>query len=285
MGVGQTGPASGRTPPAEPTLPDSRAPPPPGPLARMSDSPPLLSVGDKVRHRQRPEWGVGSVTKTELITRQGSRDQRLWIRFANAGLKTMLRSIADLESLGAGAATQAAPGRAPMPAAGASLPAAGASMPAAGASMDETLVAREAAQDGGWLGAIAKRRPEDAMVGLPASASDPFLPFAKRLEIVLGLYRFEPTGGKLIDWAVAQSGLDDPLARFNRHELEAFFQRWTFERDLALVRLAQEARLSSESTDVLERRIAALPPALQTQLRAAMQGASRRPLRRSPAER
>jgi hypothetical protein len=223
----------------------------------MPDTPPLLSAGDKVRHRQRPEWGIGSVTKTELLTRQGSRDQRLWIRFANAGLKTMLASVADLERLDAAAA-------APAGQSGSKAP----FQP--GASIEETLVAREAAQEGGWLGAIAKKRPEDAMVGLPASASDPFLPFAKRAEIVLGLYRFQPTGGKLIDWAVAQSGLDDPLARFNRHELEVFFERWTFERDLALVRLAQEARLSSESSAELERRVAAAPPALQPAIQKAL---------------
>jgi hypothetical protein len=217
----------------------------------MSETPPLLSAGDKVRHRLRPEWGIGSVTKTELLTRQGTRDQRLWIRFANAGLKTMLRSVADLEALDAAAATTSA-------------------APSAGASIAETLVAREAVHEGGWLGAIAKRRPEDAMVGLPASASDPFLPFGKRVEIVLGLYRFQPTGGKLIDWAVAQSGLDDPLARFNRHELEAFFERWTFERDLALVRLAQEARLSGESAAELDRRVAAAPSNLQPAIQRAL---------------
>lgn len=48
------------------------------------------------------------------------------------------------------------------------------------------------------------------MTELPPQAGDPFLPLRKRLEFTIGLYRFEPVGGKLLDWAVAQSGLADP---------------------------------------------------------------------------
>jgi hypothetical protein len=59
----------------------------------------------QVKHRQRPEWGSGSVTRVEPLTRAGTRDQRLWIKFANAGLKTLLASAADLEVVeGTGAA-------------------------------------------------------------------------------------------------------------------------------------------------------------------------------------
>ena len=73
---------------------------------------------------------------------------------------------------------------------------------------------------------------------------------------VLGLYRFEPAtpgrlpydGVKLIDWAVAQSGLDDPLARFTRHELETFYGRFAFERDALLVRYLGEAQKAGGQT-------------------------------------
>lgn len=53
--------------------------------------------GEQVRHPGRPEWGVGEVTKVELITRDGQPDRRVWIRFPNEGTKTVLASVAGLE--------------------------------------------------------------------------------------------------------------------------------------------------------------------------------------------
>jgi hypothetical protein len=50
---------------------------------------------------------------------------------------------------------------------------------------------------------------------------------------------------------VAQSGLDDPLSRFNRIELEAFHKNWALERDLALTRLVNEFRRRREPVDAL----------------------------------
>jgi len=192
-------------------------------------------VGEKVRHVKKPEWGIGTVTKVETVTRQGARDQRLWIQFGNAGMKTVLSSMAELESAD-GAAGLAG----------------------------ETFVDRAAKHEGGWLGEIAKRRPEEAMTSLPSTATDPFLAAERRLEFILGLYRFEPTGGKIIDWAVAQSGLDDPLSRFNRHELETYFGRWAFDRDVALHRCLQECRRNFIAVDPI---LAKAPPSAQKALR------------------
>ncbi len=174
-----------------------------------------------------------------MVTLRGQRDQRIWIRFPNAGMKTVLGSMAELES-------------------------ASESPSAVDSVGAETLVAREARHESGWLGEIAKRKPEEAMTSLPANANDPFVSLGRRLEFVLSLYRFEPVGGKLIDWAVAQSGLDDPLSRFNRHELEAFFERWAFDRDGTLARLVTEARRTSLNVDPY---LQAAPAAAQRALR------------------
>ncbi len=35
--------------------------------------------------------------------------------------------------------------------------------------------------------------------------------------------------------------IDDPLSKFNRHELEQFFERWALERDRNMVRLLKES--------------------------------------------
>jgi hypothetical protein len=190
-------------------------------------------VGDRLRHRKRPEWGVGTITRIEPVRLGDRADQRLWIRFSNAGSKAVLASIGELDRIAAD-------------------------------GDGHTLTEREARHEGGWLGEIARRRPEDAMTELPPEASDRFLPLRKRLDFTLGLYRFEPVGGKLLDWAIAQTGLEDPLARFSRHELEQFFQRWAFHRDQHLGRLVQESRAEP---GVLQAATAQAPPAAQRALR------------------
>jgi len=183
--------------------------------------------GDQVRHPGRPEWGLGEVMKVELITRDGRPDRRVWIKFPSEGTKTVLASVAGLETIEKPLAEMAASG--------------------------ETLADREADHEGGWLGAIAKNRPEDAMIAVPDRATDPFIPVAGRLKFIYGLYRFNRSGGSLIDWAIAQTGLDDPLSRFNRHELEQFFERWCWERDRVLARTIDEGRRSGDTIDSLLR--------------------------------
>lgn len=193
-----------------------------------------FTTGDLVRHQRRPEWGMGTVQRVEQV-RSGSRsDQRLWIRFPNIGLKTLVASVAELEIVRQADGTMVAG--------------------------DETLVARELRGETGWLGEISKSKPEDAMTSLPAQASDAFVPPRRRLEYVLSLYRFDPNT-KLIEWAVAQSGLSDPLARFTRHDLEQFHHSWARERDLALQRLLVDPELRSQPAMLREMLAKALPAA------------------------
>lgn len=187
-------------------------------------------IGQRVRHCKRPEWGVGSIIKIEVISRDGRPDRRIWIRFPNVGEKTVLASMAELEHVeGDGAMGVGAP----------------------------SFADAHAQSDGGWLGQISKRKPEHIMTALPDSATDPFLPLRRRLQNVFALYRFD-SGPRLIEWAVAQSGLNDPLSQFNRHELESFFQRWRFALDAHLGRLMQEAR---REPGVLEDAMKGAPPA------------------------
>lgn len=203
------------------------------PRNKMMDAKAEFSVGDRLRHRKRPEWGIGTVSRIEPVRLGDRADQRLWIRFTNAGSKALIAGAGDLERI-------AVDGE------------------------GRTLAEREAGHESGWLGEIARRKPEQAMSELPPEVSDPFLSLRKRLENTLGLYRFEPTGGKLLDWAVAQTGLEDPLARFNRHELEQFFQRWAFNRDQHLARLCSEARTEPGLVASL---MASSPPAAAKALR------------------
>ncbi|MEY3021706.1 MAG: hypothetical protein RIS86_904 [Planctomycetota bacterium] len=190
-------------------------------MTPSTNTPVLYSQGTTVRHRKRPEWGVGTVQRVETVTRGASRDQRLWIRFANEGLKTLLASVAELEIVDGQA--QAA---------------------------EHTFAAREMASSGGWLGEITKSKPEQAMTELPPDATDPFLTPERRLKNLLALYRFDG-GARLIDWAVAQSGLDDPMSRFPRIELEQFYKQWSMERDVQLHRLVVDFRRKRLPVDAL----------------------------------
>jgi hypothetical protein len=170
-------------------------------------------TGDKVRHPARPEWGVGVITRTEVFTGDGGSDQRLWVKFPSIGVRTLIASVAKLELI------EAAVGDTPS------------------VYARPTITQVDDAK-GGLAADTAFRKPEDLMTSLPLDATDPFAPIKTRLERTLRLYRFDGSAARLVDWAVAQSGLDDPLTRFNRQELEVFYKRWLFNLDAHLVRCA-----------------------------------------------
>ena len=45
-----------------------------------------------------------------------------------------------------------------------------------------------------------------------------------------------------MEWAIVQTGMDDPLTRFNRGQLEEYFKRWVRERDSQLANVLSELR-------------------------------------------
>lgn len=196
--------------------------------------------GDRVRHLGRPEWGIGNVTRAEVFREAGIECQRVTIRFPNGGLKVLVTSHAPLER----------------------IPADGGAPPSD--SEGPTLGHWAGIAEGDWLAPVARKKIDEAMITLPQKVRDPFLTLAQRIAATLELYRFGRTGGSLIDWAVAQTGLDDPLTRFNRHELERYFDRWALELDAHLGRLVHEARERQEPIDALLR---SAPPGAQRALR------------------
>jgi len=173
------------------------------------------AFGDRIRHRDKPEWGIGTVTRVEATVANGSPDWRVGVRFPNAGLKNMIASAASLDRVEEDEPV-GAPGAAAM------------------ADLD-----RHAGDD--LLGPMAEKKLREAMAVLPERVTDPFRSIEQRVELTLELYRFDTSGRSLMDWAVAQTALDDPLSKFNRHELEQFFERWALERDRNLVRLLKES--------------------------------------------
>jgi hypothetical protein len=187
----------------------------------------IWRVGDRVYHAGKPEWGTGEVRAAEQGLIDGKRGQRLTVRFDRAGVKTIATQYADVRAAG--------------------------DAPRAEAS-DEPV---EAALDTAEL--------RERLVSLPEEATDPFKTRRARLQATLGLYRFTGQGGSLLDWAAVVSGLKDPLSRFNRHELEQFFQRFRGALDAHLKRLLFE--LKKDDPNAARELGPSSPPAAQQMLK------------------
>lgn len=183
-----------------------------------------FTMGDRVRHAAKPEWGVGVVTKVEQLPTNGQASQRLSIRFPNGGTKTLLTAHAELRRVNDSDVDPFADE---------------ANNVKTWGKIDET----------DWLSSVAKRKVEEAMISLPPDVKDPFNSLSMRLNLMLSLFRFDRSGKGLMDWAVAQTGLDDPLTRFTRQELEQKFDRWCYERDQFLGKLLQEVRAAATASN------------------------------------
>ncbi|TVQ51672.1 MAG: DUF3553 domain-containing protein [Phycisphaerales bacterium] len=206
-----------------------------------------FEYGNQVRHVKRPEWGVGAVIKAEDTSVNGEPLQRITVKFPNAGLKRLVSAHALLQ-------------RVESKQQGETVGLDSASSP------DElsTQLALLDRQSDDWLSPVAQRKILEFMTTLPEEIRDPFNSLRKRLVATLNLYRFDRSGRGLIDWAVAQSGLSDPLSRFSRQELEQYFERWVRERDQHLDRLLQQAR---DEPGMVREVTAAAPAAAQRVLR------------------
>jgi len=186
-----------------------------------------IEFGDQIRHRTHPEWGTGSVAKVEDTVAGGKPSQKVTIRFPNAGVKVIQSVSGTLERIDAEA-------------------------PAFDDSSAADLIEEidRMSQDD-LLAPVANRKLVEIMVAIPESCRDPFRSLGDRIEATLALWRFDEGGSGLYDWAVMQTGLDDPLTRFNRHELEEHYKRWSHEREQHLKRLLQEAASSTINLEPL----------------------------------
>jgi hypothetical protein len=194
------------------------------------------SVGDTVRHATRPEWGYGKVSKAEATLHEGKPCQKLTNKFDRAVLKTLSTAFAELEA--SNAASMGGPGRGTGTNGSNGLDA-GANGRDPGDSPTVTSATSSADLNDAFL--PQAESIGDVLARLPDAATDPFRTLEARLRATLGLYRFQPTGASLLDWAASQTGLADPLGKCNRHELEAHFQRFRVRLDAHLVSLAKEA--------------------------------------------
>lgn len=176
--------------------------------------------GDRVVHATKPEWGQGDVLEAVAAQHEGKPCQRLTVRFARAGLKTVLTAIAELRPASNGG--------------------------------------------GGWLSDLEAGNPADRLTAIPDECTDPFRSLESRLEATARLYRFQPSGASLVEWAVVQTGMDDPLVQFTRHDLEHHFEQFRIALDNHFKKLIAEA--SRKDSAMIARVADKAPPAARAML-------------------
>lgn len=201
--------------------------------------------GDRVVHAAKPEWGHGEVLVAQPAVHDGKACQKLTIRFDRAGTKTLLSAMAVLRPAGSPVTIDASAPTRP--------------------SMHEPRETTEENPLTPDSNAAVERLTE-----LPERASDPFLPLRTRLGATLDVYRFSDSGGSLLDWAAAQTGLKDPLSHFNRHELERHFQNFRVNADNHLRKLVRE--MSRTDVEGLKAALSAATPEGRQALRRAEAG-------------
>lgn len=231
-----------------------------------------FSKGESVIHAGKPEWGPGDIVSAEGQLHEGKPCQRLTIRFARAGLKTISTAFADLRPAS----------EAPLAAFAARMHAAALAEP-----MESTSNSNFAAKERGkarssdsdisaesesgpesepnMQDVIDRNEAQQALQKLPENINDPFLPLMKRVQATLGVYKYWDKPAGVLDWATAQTGLRDPMSAFNRHELEAQMDRFRIALDGHFKKLLKDAR--REDAKALEQAVAAAGPAAKAALR------------------
>jgi hypothetical protein len=153
-----------------------------------------FDVGDVVVHLRRPEWGHGTISRVQHASHAGQPTQRLVVDFVNHGRVTLLSALAPVafkekEDTG---------------------------------SMS-TSMSPKTSSGQGWLASLEEKSPTHRLTALPDALTDPFSSNYRRLQATLATFKYSTQPRALIDWAITQTGLSDPLTQFTRHELEQAF--------------------------------------------------------------
>ncbi len=193
--------------------------------------------GDEVLHPKRPEWGDGVVDEATTIQHQGRPAQRLVIRFAHRPRVTINTAIAPLIAKGHKRTMS-----------------------------HEKVLESGRRERGGWLGALEQESGNNELWALGDDLTDPFSSLRRRLEATLATYRFSTEARSLTAWAVAQTGLEDPLSKYSRQELEQAFPRYARDRDNHLTELVRALRREGGDAALAEVRKGIQLPAAQRAL-------------------
>lgn len=242
---------------------------------------PQFAPGDVVVHTKRPEWGQGVVDKAQLIKHEGQAAQRLVVKFTLKGRITLNTALATIAHKQSGRQSYKAQGPASRQqtmenssenssldnGSDASTNSNPHSSKDAGTTMrnSSNTLDKPKSNGGGWLSNLESKSNGDGdeLRKLPDALADPFLTLEQRVEATLETFRFSTEARSLIEWAIGQTGLDDPMSRYTRHELEQGFDWFCRDRDMQLKELVREAK-SRGRQEMLEgvRKRSKLPTAI-----------------------
>lgn len=203
--------------------------------------------GDLVLHPRKPEWGSGLVMNAAALTHEGKPAQRLTINFSNKGKTVINTGIIklDRDPRQPPEIKQTSPRNTPQDLQ---------TRPAAEPTASENGSVNGGAKpmkpdDSGWLDALEKERghrPDTGLSRLPEATKDAFSTPLQRLEATLETFRWSTEARSLIDWAIAQSGMDDPMSHYTRHELEDAFHRFSRERESHMKDLVRQIKRNND---------------------------------------
>lgn len=210
----------------------------------MSQTQARFAAGDVVAHPRRPEWGSGVVKQAQAITHEGQDAQRLAVDFANQGRVVINTAIAPLTRADSARSGQDSDHK------GSEDMTRLLGSTATGTSRTQGSNAGTGSSGGGWLAQLerASGQSRHELWGLPHAMTDPFETLTKRLEATLDSYKFSTEPRSLIDWAVIQTGLNDPLSKYTRSELEQAFPRFARDRDEHLKDLVRQIKRKGDAT-------------------------------------
>lgn len=175
-----------------------------------------IEFGDKVTHPKFPEWGSGAVIKVENAAVNGEMTKRVTVRFAHAGLKKFVGDAIPLDVM---LDEHAMPGD---------------------REGKRPAIAEVEDLERSGLSQAVEQKLEEIMFNIPLACRDPFNTLDHRLRRTFALYKYDLSGKGLMEWAMAQTGMDDPLTRFNRTELEGYFKQYSFLVKQHLAKLLRE---------------------------------------------
>ena len=204
------------------------------------NKPKHFKVGDKVAHPKKPEWGTGIVVDAQPASHDGIAAQRLRIDFANKRNTTLNTAVAPLVS-----GEQINKSMNPTP---------------KGLGQDMSMSTNTGNKPtAGWLddleGANGGKRE---LWDLPDGCDDPFSSDEEQLDVTLDTFKYSTDPGPLFQWAVVQTGLDDPLTKYTRVELEQAFPRYTRDRDNRLFELVRLLKRNGQ-IEMLRRKAQSCP--------------------------
>lgn len=117
----------------------------------------------------------------------------------------------------------------------------------------------------GWLDELAGNTLDDRLAALPDEIVNLLGSARERLLAMLPLLETPEDDKSLVRWAIAQTGVGDPLGQWTRDELQAAFERYLNQRDSLLRERYQTLRARSgwQEADAL---LAELSPPLRRRL-------------------